>query len=73
MTKSQAVQVETTEQSIRRADGQARMRIHLHSLHHRIGAIIQPEDSHIPYQRKYCYVVSLAIYSRINPCVDILI
>ena len=36
VTKSQAVQLGTTEQSIRRADNQARVWIHMHSLHHRI-------------------------------------
>ena len=53
-----AVQVGTMEQSIRRARGHARVWIHLHSLHHRVRAIIQPEDSHMPFQWStavFCY------------------
>ena len=73
VTKLQAVQVGTMEQSIRRARGQARMWILLYSLHHRIRAIVQTEDSHMPYQRNYCYIVSLVTYPRIHPYVDILI
>ena len=73
MNKMQAVQVGTMEQSIRRARGQALLWILLYSLHHRIRAIVQPEDSHMPYQRNYCYIVSLVTYPRINPYVDILI
>ena len=65
-TKMQAVQVGTTEQSFRRARGQARVWILLISLHHRIRAIVQTEDSHVPYQRNYCYIVSLVIYPRMN-------
>ena len=72
-TKMQAVQVGTMEQSIRRARRQALLWILLYSLHHRIRAIVQPEDSHMQYQRNYCYILSLATYPRINPYVDILI
>ena len=43
----------------------------LYSLCHRIRAIVQSEYSHMPYQRNYCYIVSLVIYPRINPFVDI--
>ena len=64
VTKMQAVQVETMEQSIRRARGQVLVWIFLCSLHSRIRDIVQPEDSHIPYQRNYCYIVSLANYPR---------
>ena len=73
MTKMQAVQVGTMEQSIRRARGQALVWILLYSLHHRIRTIVQPEDSHMPYQRNYCYIVPIVTYPRINPYVDILI
>ena len=73
LTKMQAVQVWTVEQFIRRASGQARVWIFLYYLHHRIGAIVQTEDSHMPYQRNYCYIVSLVTCARIHPYVDILI
>ena len=71
-TKMQAVQVGTMEQSIRRARRQALLWILLYSLHHRIRAIVQPEDSHVLYQRNYCYIASLATYPRINHYVYIL-
>ena len=73
VTKMQAVQVGTLEQSIRRARGQARIWIVLYSLHHRIRAIVQTDDSHVPYQRNYCHIVSLVTYPMIYPNVDILI
>ena len=73
MTKMQAVQVGTMEQSIRRAGGQALVWILLYSLHHKIRAIVPPEDSHSKFQRNYCYIVSLVTYPIINPYVDILI
>ena len=73
VTKMQAVQVGTMEQSIRRARGQALVWILFYSLHHRIRTIVQPEDSHMPYQRKYCYIVPVVTYPRINPFVGILI
>ena len=72
-TKMQAVQVVTMEQSIRRVRGQARVWILLYSLHHRIRAIVQTEDSHMPYQMNYCYIESLVTYPWINPYVDVLI
>ena len=52
---------------------QALMWILLYSLHHRIRTIVQPEDSHMPYQRNYCYIVPVVTYPRINPYVNILI
>ena len=73
MTKMQAVQVGTMEQSIRRAGGQALVWIILYSLHHRIRAIVQTEDSHMPYQINNCYIVSLVTYPIINPHIYILI
>ena len=52
----------------------ARVWILWYSLHHRIrAAIVQAEDSPVPYQRNYCYIVSLVTYHRINPYVDSLI
>ena len=72
-TTMQAVQVGTMEQSIRRARDQARVWILLNSLHHTISAIVQTEDSHIPYQINYCYIVSLVTFLRVNHYVDILI
>ena len=36
-------------------------------------AIVQTEDSYMPYQWNYWYIVSLATNPRINPYVDILI
>ena len=71
-TKMRAVQVGTMEQSIKRARRQALVWILLYSLHHRIRAIVQPEDSHMLYQRNYCHIVSLTTYPGINPYVDIL-
>ena len=73
VTKTQSVQVGTMQQSIRRARGQARMWIHLYSLHHRIRAIVQIEDSHMTYQKSYCHIVSLVTYPRIYPYAHILI
>ena len=73
VTNMQAVQVGTMEQSIRWARGQARVWILLYSLHHKIRLIVQTEDSHMQYQRYYCYIVSLVTNPRINPFVDILI
>ena len=70
-TKMQAVQVGTMEQSIRQARGQARVWILLYSIHHRIRAMVQPQGSHTPFQRNYCYIVSPVTYPRINPYVDI--
>ena len=54
VTKMQVGQVATREQYIRRVRGQARVRIHLYSLNHRIRAILQTEDSRMPYQRYHC-------------------
>ena len=62
-TKMQGVQVGTMEQSIRGARRQARVWILLHSLHHRIRAIVQPEDSHMLYIKKillYCVTYYLS-------------
>ena len=42
-------------------------------LRHRIRTIVQPEDSHMQYQRNHCYIVPVVTYPRINPYVDILI
>ena len=64
VTKMQAVQVGIRKQSFRRARGQARVWIHLYILHHRIRAIVQTEDSRMPYQRNYSYIVSFVIYHR---------
>ena len=61
------------EQSIRRARGQAWVWILLYSLHHRIRAIVQTEDSHTRHIKNCCYIVSHVTYPRINPYVDILI
>ena len=73
VTKMQAVEVETMKQCIRRAHGQALVWILLYCVHHRIRTIVQTEDSHMPYQINYCYIVSLDTYPRINPYVEILI
>ena len=43
------------------------------SRHHRIRASVQPDGSHMTYQRNYRYIVSLVACPRINPYVDILI
>ena len=64
VTKMQAVQVGALEQSIRRTRGQVPVWILLYSLHHRIRDIVQPEDSHMPYQRNHYYFVPLATYPR---------
>ena len=39
----------------------------LGSLHRRIRAVVQTKGGHIPYQRRYHYIVSLVNCSRINP------
>ena len=71
VTKMRGVQFGTMEQSIRRARRQARLKILLYSLHHRIGVIVQTGDSYMPYQRNNYYSVSLVTYHKINPNVDI--
>ena len=67
-TKMQGVQVGTTEQSIRRARRQVRVWILLYSLHHRIRAIVQPEDSHTLYKKILLYCVTCYLSQNKSLC-----
>ena len=53
------------------AVGKVRVLRLLDSMHRRIRALVQAEGGHMPYYRRYCYIVLLVNCTRINPHVDI--